>query len=440
MRAEVRHFLAHELHVPAGAPLWVAVSGGVDSMVLLHELRALGHPCSVAHVDHGLRGAESDGDRAFVESHCRALGIPCRVQRVDPAAYARLHGVSTQMAARTLRQAWFHELCEEQRMPLALGHHRDDVIETFLLHLLRGIGADGWSSIPARSGPFIRPLLRIHRQAILEHARKERVPFREDGSNTDPHYLRNRVRHELLPLMEALRAGSRETLGRATDLLAEMQQAAAAYVEGTLAGLRSGNGPVRRLPFSILEECRAPRILLQRAMAPATMHPHELEQVLRAVRDRSTGARFLASGLQIVVDRDELVLAPVPGEAPTFTVTDVPCEWTSGPWHWHFSAGTRPTEHTDPNVVYLDRNKLKFPLGLRPWRAGDRMRPAGLGGSKAVSDLLIDAKVPLPEKALTYVLVSGEEIVWLAGHRLAEGVGAERGAADALRVERAVVV
>src|SRR6185369_6852860 len=166
MRTEVERFIAREQLLAEREPVWVAVSGGVDSMVLLHLLRALGHPCSVVHVDHGLRGTESDGDRAFVEAYCTERKVPFRALRVDPVAEAEEQGGSVQMAARDLRYAGFNELLREGPHRMALGHHADDAVETLLLHLMRGTGVHGWAAIPAKAGAFVRPLLAVDRAAI----------------------------------------------------------------------------------------------------------------------------------------------------------------------------------------------------------------------------------------------------------------------------------
>ncbi|MBK6777710.1 MAG: tRNA lysidine(34) synthetase TilS [Flavobacteriales bacterium] len=217
MLAEVQRFVARESLLAPSEPVLVGVSGGVDSMVLLHVLRALEHTCTVVHVDHGLRGAESDADSAFVEAHCRERGIECVIERVDVRGKAG-EGQSIQMAARELRYAVFERvLTGKSARKMALAHHADDSVETLLMNLMRGTGVAGWRGIPPIAGRFVRPLLSVGRAAILEYASKYKVPFREDSSNTDPHYLRNRVRNELLPLMEQLRPGARNVLARDAD-------------------------------------------------------------------------------------------------------------------------------------------------------------------------------------------------------------------------------
>lgn len=430
MVAEVLRTIRREQMLEPGEPLWVAVSGGVDSMVLLHVLRELGHPCRVAHVDHGLRGAESDADRTFVEEQAQLLGLPFRSVRVDPKAGAE--GISVQMAARELRYAWFKELLREEPACIALGHHRDDVVETLLLNLLRGIGAHGWAGIPPvtqlKEGRICRPLLSVDRERIITYATANNIPFREDASNTDPHYLRNRVRTELLPLMENMRPGARRTLARGTQLLDELAIAAELQLAREAEGLTMDTKGMLQIPFERLAESAAPRLLLMRLFHGLDPHPDLIGQLLEAVRERSTGAHFRIGDRQVSVERDRLVVDSPQDGFPTFTISAS----QAGNGHsGHFSWGIRDVSEVDlaqgMNTAWLDLDQLEFPMRMRPWQVGDRMRPVGLSGSKLVSDILIDAGASRSAKAGSYVLVSGSSIVWLVGHRIAEGYSPGRG-------------
>ena len=425
MLADVRRLIQQKGMLEPGEPLWVAVSGGVDSMVLLHVLHEFGHPCHVAHVDHGLRGAESDADRDFVEEHAKKLGLPFRSVRVDPKAAAE--GISVQMAARELRYAWFKELLREGPARMALGHHRDDVAETLMLNLMRGIGAHGWSGIPAvtelEEGWICRPLLGVGREQIMEYAVANGITFREDASNADPKYLRNRVRTELLPLMENMRPGARRTMVRGAELLKELGAAADQQVTRETEGLAPDTEGVLRIPIERLEGSAAPRLFLMRLLGGIELHPDLIEQLLEAVNDRSTGARFYAAELRISVERTQVVVDREPDGFPTFGISrsDV-SQGIAGPFRWRTCDPTEVAFSEGMNTAWLDLDTLEFPLTLRPWRIGDRMRPVGLGGSKLLSDLLIDAGTSRNDKASTYALISGSEVVWLVGHRVAEGI------------------
>lgn len=433
MLDEVRRFIKREALFSEGSPLWVAVSGGMDSMVLLHVLRRLGHSCSVAHVDHGLRGPESDGDKAFVEDHCRQHGIPFRSTRVEVGAHAGQHGISTQMAARDLRYEWFATLWKESPMPIAMAHHANDAVETLLLHLLRGTGVHGWSAIRPISGVFVRPLLGVHQNMIRQYAEENGVAFRQDASNEDPKYLRNRVRHEVLPLLEELRPGSIRTMSRAVALLRELEEAGQQMSILELQNVRPGEDGVIRIPFALIEGSAIPNLLLHRIVRPFGFHPDTLSRIIDAIAERATGSLFSAGSYQVCVDRTELIIgtsACAPGAR--YVIDPEQPGANCGPFRWELTDGAQDRP-ANMFTVLLDADRLAFPLVMRPWRHGDRMRPLGLGGSKLVSDILVDAKVSAFEKPGIYVMISAGEVVWLVGHRLAEGFQATAGSCRTLR-------
>ena len=423
MLAEVRRFVAHERMLARHEPLWVAVSGGMDSMVLLHVLRSLGHQCHVVHVDHGLRGAESDADRRFVEEHCRTLGIQIHVERVDVAVRAAERGLSTQMAARELRYEVFHRLLlGDGPHKLALAHHVDDAVETLLMNLMRGTGIAGWRGIAPVSGPFVRPLLTVRRSAIAGYAAEKGITFREDSSNTDPHYLRNRVRHELLPLMEALRPGSRGVLAREVEQFRELVTVVERSFGHALGSLDTGLAATCAVPFDLINASGAPILFLQWLLAGKGFHPHLVVALHDAAGSSNTGARFLSDTHVVTVERVGLHIAPRTDQR--WPEARIGADLAIGPEAGLVVIGCAPHEveyGEGTGTAWLDRDRLEFPLLLRQWQPGDRMRPIGLGGSKLISDILTDAKVPSATREHHRVLVSGGTIVWLLGHRVADG-------------------
>jgi tRNA(Ile)-lysidine synthase len=432
---EVRRFIRRERMLEPGEPLHVAVSGGIDSMVLLHALRMLGHPCTVMHVDHGLRGAESDADRSFVEEHCRREGIPFRWKKVGAGAHARNNGLSIQMAARELRYAFFAEVWQERPWKTALAHHADDAVETLLMHLMRGVGVFGWSAIPPVSGVFVRPLLAVDRLMIEAYAAEHGIMHREDSSNAESKYLRNRVRHELLPLMESLRPGAKRAMARSAALLRELGRAG--ELVRSVDPLSLSDARELRIPFRAVEGSPTPILLLHQSLRHLGFHPDALERLHDAILERSTGCEFIAGSWRAIVDRDSVIIGRVPSDQPAFTIDlHQPAAQHAG-FSWRLLEGGPFAVPDSMEEALLDADRLDFPVEVRPWRIGDRMRPIGLGGSKLVSDILIDAKVPLPAKERTHVLVSGSgEIAWLVGHRIGEGFQATAGSTRILRIRR----
>lgn len=435
MRDAVRAALAKCRLADPNEPLWVAVSGGVDSMVLLHVLRSLGHPCHVAHVDHGLRGAASDGDRNFLEQYCKENTIPFVVHHVNVRAGMEANGSSVQMAARELRLEWFNRLVLEGPRKLAMAHHADDSVETFFMGLMQGMGLNGWAGIPVRSGPFIRPLLGIGRKQILEYANINSIPWREDASNADTNYLRNRVRHELLPLLETWRPGTHRNLERNTRLANELHDLATKRFTEVLSGLVPKLHGSLRLPFSVIADSGAPFLFLHHVLRHKGFHPDRLVAILTSIEERKVGAIFLHGTCQVLVDRTELVIGEVQDTLPTWEIVDVDSVPAEAPLLIDISPLASMDLDAGRNVAWLDADRITFPLTLRPWKHGDRMSPIGVGGSKLVSDMLIDEKVPRDRKQLTNVLAQGEKILWLCGHRLAEGVGATANTRNMIRVE-----
>lgn len=437
MLAEVRRHMRRHGMLETNKPVWVAVSGGVDSMVLWTVMRELGHPCHIAHVDHGLRGAESDRDRAFVEEEARRCDTPFRSIRVDPMARAKADGASVEMAARVLRYAWFTELLAEGPHTMVLGHHGDDAIETLFLHLMRGPGMHGWGGIPPvttlPTGRICRPLLTVGRAQVLHFAEQEGIVYREDLSNADPRYLRNRVRAEVLPLIEELRPGTKRTLSRSVGTLRELEAAAMEHVQREASDLWPSGDTTWRIPMDRLEASCAPHLLLGHLLKDLRPHPDQLEQILDAIFDKRIGAVFPIREKVITMDRSHLSITIPAIGLPTFSMNvDQVKEGVAGPFRWKADQLAPIGPPRDPHTVWLDRRALGPVLELRPWQQGDRMRPKGLGGSKLISDILIDAKVPRNEKPAAYILLNGEEIVWLAGHRVAEGYSAPPDAEDAL--------
>ena len=404
-------------------PLWVAVSGGCDSMVLLHVLRELRYPVHVVHVDHGLRGAESAGDAAFVEAHCRELGVPVFVERVDVAALVRSKGLSKQMAARELRYAVFRDCVEKGPPRLATAHHADDAVETLFIHLLQGLGTRGWGGIPLQSGSFIRPLLEVSRSAIRAYAQEKGIPFREDASNADPAYLRNRVRHELMPLIGELRVGADAVLRRDMVRNRELAVVLDQWLETTAAQWRPDAQGTLRIPASSVLNSAAPTLLLTHLLRDLDLHPDRIAEILKALRADHTGAQFPARGKVVLVDRGHLVVAP---GASTGRDPWVIHAWDALPAGLPLSVQVLPPEvdagPLSRQVLVAELDSLPLPVVLRPWRTGDRFRPAGMTGTKLVSDLLIDAKVPLHQKAGIHVLESRGNIVWVCGLRAADGL------------------
>ena len=411
--SEVREALRVHRLLDPGEPVLVALSGGVDSMVLLHVLRQLGHPVVAAHAEHGLRGIHGKADQEWLVKWCRENGTAMHTVSLDvPRLRAEAKG-SIEMLARTARADWLRATAHRLGLRhIATAHHRDDVVETLFMNLMRGTGVRGWRGIPRRSGPFIRPLLEVQRATLAAYAADKDIPFREDASNADQSFLRNRVRHELLPLLRRMNPGFDRAVARSVvhlrDLVAHWELHVTDRPEDT-----------EGIPFDLLESAPFPRLVLHEMLRQRDVHPDQLDRILRAVAQRRTGARFPMKGGHILVDRDRLRWSHPTGPREEYIIgADLVLPGSAPAQLKRYDPGGPVDER---HVVRLAADRLRGPLVLRPWRNGDRFRPHRGRGSRLVSDLLIDAKVPLDRKKGVYVLCVAGEIAWVVGHRLAEG-------------------
>jgi tRNA(Ile)-lysidine synthase len=422
-------FVGRNRLVPPGGRVVAAVSGGVDSMVmlrLLDRLRgAIVFGLSVAHVNHRLRGAESDADEALVRATAAESGLDFHLHRCADPGNAPATGV--QERARDERYRFFARLrSEAPGTRIATAHHRDDNAETVLFNFLRGAGVHGLSGIPvARAdGAVIRPLLFAGRASIAEYAAAAGLRWREDASNASTKYTRNALRHSVIPAIEsAVNPGVRETMARAALLFADL----AAYLDGEVAaampgllvageGLRLDAEKLSALPLFLRES-----VLLAAAKSfrPSGIGFVHVRTLLHLAGARPGSSCLLANNLHASRERDCLVLrdGPPPGEPFDFPVTAGEAYSFE---RFSFSSAVPGTVTPGATRLeeYVDADRLRGELRLRSWEEGDWFMPLGMGTRKKLSDYFIDRKLAVAEKRRIPILVSGDEIVWVCGERL----------------------
>ena len=437
-----------EAGVRRGDRLVVAVSGGVDSMALLDVLvrlvPRLGVRLHVAHIHHGLRGKSADRDAAVVAAQAARHALPVSVERLEAATRAR--GTSVQVWARSARYARLEAVRRRVRAAWVLtAHNRNDQAETVLLNLLRGAGARGLAGIPPARGRILRPLLGVWRAEIERYAAARGVPFREDPSNRSVAYRRNRVRRQLLPMLAreynprilevlaALAEQAREDDDALTSLVAALG-ATAVLARGRAVG-------VSRRTLSATPPAVARR-LLQEAFRRATAAGHGLTRrhlaALAQLADRGGDVR-LPGGLRAWATAQYVWVGPdgrtahrsSPGDGSNRRGNGAGVTLRPGRWaRWapggcsvrvrRATGGEIRLDRRDPSREILDAKVLDEPLRLRAWRAGDRFRPLGLRGRKKLQDFFVDAKVPREARARVPLLVAGDRIAWVVGHRIAD--------------------
>lgn len=408
----------HEL-MRAGDRVLVALSGGADSVALLRALLRTGFACVAAHCNFRLRGAESERDEMFVRSLCTRLGVPLRVRTFDTRRHAAARGISIEMAARELRYDWFDSLrTEEGAACIAVAHHRDDAAETLLLNLVRGTGIHGLTGIRRRNGHVVRPLLDATRRQITDYLAALGQDYVTDSTNLRPDAaVRNRIRLDVLPLLEEINPSVRETLAATA---ARMADAAALYDTAAAAALAR----VRRGDFirrAALEAEPAPGTLLYEILAPLGFNRAQAAEVY-AQRNGEPGREYRSPGWRLLRDRDGWYLRPaddgyrllasvLPLEGTVRLTPDVLVRVRRIPC-------TPATEiPRRKSCASLDVDRLRLPLTVRFTRAGDRFVPFGMKGARLVSDYLTDARKSLFDKERQLVVCSGDDIVWLVGER-----------------------
>ena len=408
-------FVAHyQLFSPADR-LLVAVSGGVDSMVLLHLLRQTGYTLVVAHANFKLRGIESDRDEAFVKEICGNWRIPFHRHAFDTSAYAASQGLSIQMAARELRYAWFTQVAEETGCQyIATAHHRDDLMETQLLQLLRGGKPTG---IPVKNRLVVRPLLFAGRTDILAYAAEHAVIWREDASNATDDYQRNKIRNRVLPILKEINPSLEETWQQMAATLQGEQQMLQQALDHWKRSFVKQQSNLLRIQRQALKEWSHPATLLAHFLEPFGFHTDQCGQIASCWHGE-VGKEFFSATHRLVIDREAVILAPHSHPLETLALDFVAGKADLGSWQLSWEVRPVGKWEADRSVACLDADLVKWPLTWRPWQPGDRLVPLGMEHPKKVSDLLVDNKVSRIEKDETTVVCSGDSIIWLAGHRI----------------------
>jgi tRNA(Ile)-lysidine synthase len=402
--------------------LLLTVSGGIDSVVLAELCHQAGLKFGIAHCNFQLRGDESEGDERFVQELARKYAVDFYTQRFDTKAFAQHNGISTQMAARQLRYEWFDRIRQEHRYNYILtAHHQDDLLETILLNLTRGTGIAGLHGILPKNGFLIRPLLFATRGRIDQFLQQMQLTWREDSSNFSNDYLRNRLRHEVIPILQEMNpkvAASVSELAervRATEaIVAESMQLA------TKEAVHEENGSLW-ISYEKLEKLSAPLERLSYWLATYHFTYHQTKMIWKS-RNGQAGKQFFSPTHTLISDRTHWVVTPTPTEQPTeWFLTSATGEivYPNGFLKWDvINAIENENIEANPNVIYLDADELIFPITLRLWQKGDRFCPLGMKGKqKKISDFLIDNKVPRNIKERVYVLESEGKIAWLVGFR-----------------------
>jgi tRNA(Ile)-lysidine synthase len=408
--------LAQNLPFLKDKKLLLAISGGIDSMALVHVFQQLGYDIAVAHCNFSLRGDESDGDEEFVRNYAAQNNIPVFVIRFDTKAYAEDARLSIQIAARQLRYAWFEELLQKHSLDYLLtAHHLDDSIETFLINFTRGTGLEGLTGIPQQNGNIVRPLLPFSRAQIEEYAARNNIQWREDSSNASDKYLRNKLRHDVVPVLKSLNDNFE---GSFTNTLNHLNQAKSLADDAAVLVYKQvvrDYGNYKHIDIAQLKRLPNYKAYLYYWLSPLGFTAWD--DIYNLV-DVQAGKYILSGSYRLLKDRDFLVLEAISGQDPGIYEIDENAQKTTIPIGLKLENVRFFEQNDTKNIIFVNKELIKFPLFVRKWKEGDYFYPFGMNGlKKKISKYFKDEKFSLSDKENTWLLCSGEDIIWVVGHR-----------------------
>ncbi|MBN1339954.1 MAG: tRNA lysidine(34) synthetase TilS [Bacteroidales bacterium] len=401
----------------------LSVSGGIDSMVMTSLFLEAGIDVAVAHINFTLRGRNSDLDEKLVRQFSEEHGLPFFCKRFETASYASSKGISVQMAARELRIDYFGEMVRKHGFGCyATAHHLDDQIETFFINLLRGTGLAGLHGILPRQGLCIHPMLFAWRSDIEKYAAEKQIPFREDHTNAETKYIRNKIRHILIPALESINNESKEILTRNIMHIRNAEQVYLKEIEDKKPLLMSHEKGRIRIGLKGLLLLEYPAIYLFEMIRAYGFDHLQAEEILK-VKDTSSGRGFFSKTHWMLLDREEILLTEIrknKEEKEQYIISD-DAHIMYEPFRLKTERITKDENYAlsrDPRTADLDMKSLSFPLMIRKWKKGDMFYPLGMKHRKKISDFFTDDKISLIDKQNTWLILSGNDIVWVAGYRI----------------------
>jgi len=437
LRKLIRHIEKEELF-KRSEKLLVAVSGGLDSVVLLHFLYKMEVNCVVAHCNFKLRDKDSDRDEIFVKDLAEKYNFPVHTIAFETAEYAKEKGISIEMAARDLRYDWFEKIRKESECSYILtAHHADDVIETVLINLTRGTGIHGLTGIKAKINRLVRPLLPFSRDELKAYAIDNQVEYREDYTNAQTDFVRNKIRHQIIPVLREINPSIQKTMYENVARFSDVDLIYNNEIINKRSNLIDQEEDRLLISLDELKKLPAQNSHLFELLKPYGFHSRDVANIIESL-DSISGKIFFSDDFQILRDREYLVLSKKrEKESGVFELQEndqvdvfdkrFNCQIYERPSDFKFS--------TNPQIACFDADKLSFPLKLRKWQEGDVFRPIGMKGRKKISDYFIDNKFSLTDKENAWLLVSGDDIVWLVGHRMDDRFKITKKTSNIYRIE-----
>ena len=393
----------------------LTISGGIDSVALAHLCKASRINFSLSHCNFHLRGEESDQDEVFVKNLAKQLQVEVFIQSFQTELYAKDHQLSTQLAARELRYRWFEELAEKYHFNYILtAHHANDSLETYLINTTRGTGLNGLTGIPQQNGKTVRPLLPFSREEIQQYAKEQKIEWREDSSNASDKYVRNKIRHHVIPQLTEENPNLLQSFQQTQQNLQDAANLLEDYTTILFSRLvEEINGKYFLNVQDVKQTPHTKAVLFQLLNSFGFTEWNDVYNLLEA----QTGKQVFSKTHRLIRDREVLILSAIKDQEDQL----IKIEENQDEIKWdHKQLSLENVNEMgafSQNIAYLPAQKIKFPLTLRKWQAGDRFQPFGMKGKKKLSDFLKDEKLSPLEKENTWVLISDEKIAWVVGYR-----------------------
>jgi tRNA(Ile)-lysidine synthase len=421
MISKFKKYISENDLINPGDKILLAVSGGIDSMVMTYLFQNLNYKIGIAHCNFSLRAQESDKDQELVSLYASQHNIPFYSTRFETKTFAKKNKLSVQMAARELRYKWFEEIRSKHSYDsIAVAHNLNDNIETLLINLTRGTGLTGMAGIRPVSNRIIRPLLFATRQEILSFQIRHKIAFREDKSNADTKYTRNKIRHLIIPVLKEINPSIELTLNETAERFTGINEIVLNYISGLREIISEEKEQFVKFNISQLKTYLHNKAILFELFKPFNITNARLNDLLKVI-DGNTGGQIITGTHRIIKNRKEIIVSAEEIANETFyTIKNISafCIFPGISSARYVTISQTFEIPSDPHMACIDSEKVSFPMIIRKWKAGDYFYPLGMRQKKKLSDYFIDKKYSRFNKEDVSILESGGKIVWIIGDRI----------------------
>ena len=422
--------------------LLIAVSGGCDSTALTYLLKEHAYKIKLAHCNFKLRGSDSDEDEDFVKELASALNLELFTTGFDTTDFAEKNKYSIEEAARILRYTWFQDLLIKHNSDYIItAHHLNDKIETFFINLVAGTGIKGLRSIQAKNGNIIRPLLFAKQKDIESYCTENDISYRIDRSNLDTNFVRNKIRHDIIPRFIEINPNILDTMSSNFDIIDDLEAIYDNYMNINIKEIVKSSDNHVFINIERLLSSQAAMSLLYEIIAPYGFNSSQTKDILSSLPKLQTGKFYLSGSHKILKDRKELIISKIEDKTDKSIIIESDTESVNEPIRLTFKKINKSSEikfSSNTDIALLDADKIKYPLTLRTRKNGDYFYPLGMTGKKAVSDFFTDIKLNQIEKNKTYLLISEDKIIWIIGHRIDDRYKITNKTKNILKIERII--